>query len=112
MSDAAILNRLYEIIEQRKQSATVEKSYVKSLMDGGLPKIAAKITEEAAEVIEAADQADRKHVTHEAADLIFHLWVLMSQQGVKPADVYAELARRFGTSGHDEKAARPSEDPS
>ena len=108
MSDAAILNRLYEIIEQRKHSATAEKSYVKSLMDQGVPKITAKITEEADEVIQAAAQSDSNHLTHEIADLVFHLWVLMSQQGIKPTDIYAELERRFGTGGHDEKASRPS----
>lgn len=112
MSDPAILNRLYEAIEQRKNSATAGKSYVKSLMDQGASKIASKITEEAAEVVEAAQKPDRENLVHEAADLVFHLWVLMSQQGVQPSDLYAELNRRFGTSGHDEKASRTSGEPS
>lgn len=112
MSDAAVLDRLYQIIEQRKQTATAQTSYVKSLMDQGVGKISAKVTEEAAEVVQAAGQGDVQNLTHEAADLIFHLWVLMSRQGVKPPEIYAELERRFGTSGHAEKASRPAGGPS
>ena len=77
---------------------------------GGVEKIGAKIVEEAAEVVEAAremsDPSGREHVVHEAVDLIYHLFVLLGHQDIAISEIEAEVARRFGVSGLDEKAAR------
>lgn len=103
-----ILARLAAVIEARK-GATAEKSYTASLLAGGVPRIGAKIAEEAAEVVEAAaEQGEdgRRHLVHEAADLLFHLLVLLAHREVRLAEVAAELERRMGVSGHEEKARR------
>ncbi len=102
---AAILSRLAKVIAGRR-SEPPDKSYVSSLLQKGLPKINAKITEEAGEVTEALVEGDRTHITREAADVIFHLMVGLESAGVKVEDVFAELRRRFGVGGHVEKAAR------
>jgi phosphoribosyl-ATP pyrophosphohydrolase len=103
-----VLNRLMETIESRKAS-TAERSYTASLFAGGVAKIGAKVTEEAGEAVAAATEADdvgRQHLVHEAADLLYHLLVLLAFRGVSLAEVEAELERRVGVSGHDEKAQR------
>lgn len=108
-----ILEKLYTILQQRK-NADGEESYVASLYKKGSPKIAEKILEEAQEVIDEAlaldkapnDAALRKNIRAEAADLLFHLMVMLSHHDVPPSDVFDILDGRFGTSGHDEKAAR------
>jgi phosphoribosyl-ATP pyrophosphohydrolase len=87
-----------------------DKSYVSSLLAKGLPKINAKISEEAREVTEALVEGDRAHITHEAADIIFHLMVGLEAAGVNVDDVFAELRRRFGVGGHVEKASRGTGD--
>lgn len=74
-----------------------------------MPAIGKKIVEEAAEVVEAAaelGEPGHHHLTHEAADLVYHLLVLLAWRGVGLEEVEAELARRFGISGLDEKASR------
>jgi phosphoribosyl-ATP pyrophosphohydrolase len=86
-----------------------EKSYTSQLLAGGVEKIGAKIIEEAAEVVEAAGEtgkAGREHFVREVGDLVYHLLVLMRHQDCTLDDVEAELARRFGVSGLDEKASR------
>lgn len=96
------------VIEDRRVNPP-EKSYTTSLFAAGVSKIGEKIVEEAAEVIEAASEtgdAGRKHLVHESADLIFHLFVLLGHREIPLSEVEAELARRFGISGLDEKAAR------
>ncbi|MCA9504036.1 MAG: phosphoribosyl-ATP diphosphatase [Spirochaetaceae bacterium] len=103
--DARILDRLFSVLETRRQERPAG-SYVVSLLDGGIASIGAKVEEEAAEVIAAARDESDAAVAHEAADLLFHLWVLMLSRGVEPSRVYAELARRFGVGGLAEKAAR------
>lgn len=103
-----ILGQLMAVIEDRKANPP-PKSYTTALFAGGVPKIGAKITEEAAEVVEAAaepDEAGRQHLIREAADLIYHLFVMLGHRDVRLAEVEAELARRFGISGLDEKASR------
>ncbi len=102
---AAILSRLAGVIRARRSEAP-DKSYVASLLGKGVPKINGKILEEAREVTEALSEGDRPHITHEAADVIFHLLVGLEATGVPLDDVFRELQRRFGTSGHTEKAAR------
>lgn len=86
-----------------------EKSYTSKLLAGGVETIAKKIVEESMEVVEAASEAGdagREHFIREVGDLVYHLMVLMRQRGCLLADIEAELHRRFGVSGLDEKAAR------
>ncbi len=104
------LQKLAEVLEQRKQAAP-EESYVSSLYAAGMGKILEKVAEESAEVIEAATGGDAQKIIHETADLWFHTLVMLAQAGLEPDDVLAELDRRFGISGHDEKAARPTTEP-
>jgi phosphoribosyl-ATP pyrophosphohydrolase len=101
-----ILAAVYQIILERKQLGAGEKSYVKSLYDKGLDKILAKIGEEATETAVAGKGGDPDEVVYEAADLIFHLLVLLGYYELPPERIYAELHRRFGISGIDEKASR------
>lgn len=103
MSD--ILNELTQVLAQRKQS-TQEKSYVASLHAKGLNKILEKIGEEASETIIAAKDGDRVEVIKETADLWFHTLIMLSHLDLCAEDVLTELERRFGLSGHDEKASR------
>ena len=96
------------VIEDRKANRP-EKSYTTKLLAGGVEKIGSKVTEEAAEVVEAAGEpgdAGRSHTIAEAADVLYHLFVLLAHRDIALADVEAELAKRFGISGLDEKAAR------
>jgi phosphoribosyl-ATP pyrophosphohydrolase len=103
MSD--VLTRLAEVLEARK-NADPESSYVAGLYKKGLDSILKKVGEEAAETIIAAKSGDPKQVIYETADLWFHTMVMLAEQGLKPDDVLAELDRRFGLSGLDEKASR------
>jgi len=82
-------------------------SYVASLFAKGNPKIAQKLGEEAVEAVIAAMAGDSRALVGEAADLLFHLMVLLAASDVKLAEVMAELERREGVSGLAEKAARP-----
>ncbi|MEW6692492.1 MAG: phosphoribosyl-ATP diphosphatase [Pseudomonadota bacterium] len=100
-----ILDELHAVLESRKQAAP-ETSYVASLYAKGRPTIAKKVGEEAAETIIAAIQGDRDALVYETADLWFHSLVLLAEAGIPPQAVLDELARRFGLSGHAEKAAR------
>ena len=115
MDNHEIIARLTAILEQRKDAAP-GSSYVASLYDKGLDAILKKIGEEAAETIMAAKDLDhiagdelenlKDKLVYEVADLWFHSMVLLADQGLTADDVLKELARRFGVSGHDEKAAR------
>ncbi len=102
---ADTLDRLGNIIAARR-TAEPDSSYVASLFAKGLPKIAQKVGEEAVETIIAALSGDAEALTGEAADLLFHLLVLLEASGVPLSRVLAELDRREGVSGLDEKAAR------
>lgn len=107
-ANETILAQLMAVIEDRKRTLP-EKSYTTRLFEGGVPKIGAKVLEEAAEVIEAASEpgeAGRDHTVREAADLVYHLLVLLAQRNIPLAAVENELAGRFGISGLDEKASR------
>ena len=105
MNSSEILAQLTEILEQRKGAAP-DSSYVASLYDKGLDAILKKVGEEATETVMAAKDADAEKLVYEVADLWFHTMVLLADQGLSADDVLKELARRFGVSGHDEKAAR------
>jgi len=103
MSD--ILERLADLVESRK-GGDAEKSYVSRLFAGGPDAILKKIGEEATETVMAAKDGDRLRIVGETADLWFHCLIMLAQYGLRPADVLAELRRREGISGIDEKAAR------
>jgi phosphoribosyl-AMP cyclohydrolase / phosphoribosyl-ATP pyrophosphohydrolase len=103
---AVVLTRVADVITRRRRERP-EKSYVVSLLDGGFAKINGKIMEEAGELVDALPAPDAAHTAHEAADLIFHALVGLEAAGVRPDAVFAELRRRFGISGIDEKAGRP-----
>lgn len=97
--------RLEKVLEARKLS-TGEKSYTRSLFDGGAEKIGQKIIEEAGEVVAALKSESDERVASEAADVYYHLLVGLSLRNVSFRSVLAVLARRFGVGGHVEKAAR------
>lgn len=99
------LQRLETIIAERR-SASADSSYVASLFAKGREKIAQKVGEEATETVIAALSGDPEKLTSEAADLLFHLVVLLAEGGVTVDQVLAELDRRDGVSGLAEKAAR------
>jgi phosphoribosyl-ATP pyrophosphohydrolase len=109
MPDSSIMEALMGVIADRRANPPAERSYVADLLRGGIAKIGAKIVEEAAEVVEAADEAGdagRAHLVKEAADLVFHTAVLLGYRDIAWTAVEAELARRFGTSGITEKESR------
>ncbi len=99
------LTRLEATIRERLD-ADPASSYVASLHARGLPVIARKLGEEAVEAIVAALSGSRAELVGEAADVLFHLTVLLAEKGVPLSEVMAELDRREGMSGLDEKAAR------
>ena len=100
-----ILNTLEKILEERK-SSTKDKSYVSSLYSKGVNSILEKISEESEEVIQAVKEEGRDEVIHEVADLWFNIMVLLRHQDISIEEIELELARRFGVSGHEEKASR------
>lgn len=101
----SILNALEKILEERK-SASKDQSYASSLYSKGASAILEKISEESEEVIKAVNEEGRKEVIHEVADLWFHLLVLLRHEDIQIEEIESELVRRFGISGHDEKASR------
>jgi phosphoribosyl-ATP pyrophosphohydrolase len=105
MTEATTLARLEATIAARR-AADPDSSYVARLNAKGLGKIAQKLGEEATETVIAALTGDRNELVGEAADLLFHLMVLLNAKGVPLSEVLTELDRREGTSGIAEKAAR------
>lgn len=103
---AVVVSRVADLIARRRRERP-ERSYVVSLLDAGWPKILGKILEESGELVDALPEGDAAHTAHEAADLIFHVLVGLEAAGVPVDDVFAQLRRRFGVSGLDEKASRP-----
>lgn len=110
MSD--ILKQLDQVLEERKKESA-DSSYVASLYHKGLEKILKKVGEEANETIMAAkdlehqaNDENKAHLVYEVADLWFHTLVLLASKDLSSEDITAELQRRFGLSGHDEKASR------
>ena len=106
MAERTLLERLEAAIAARR-GADPASSYVASLNARGQDAILKKVGEEATELVVAAKGGDRKAIVHEAADLWFHCLVLLSWHGVPLADVLAELERREGRSGIEEKNSRP-----
>jgi phosphoribosyl-AMP cyclohydrolase / phosphoribosyl-ATP pyrophosphohydrolase len=107
--DSDILETLYQVIQERRQNPS-EKSYVASLFAKGLDKILAKIGEEATETAVAGKGGNAEEIVYETADLFFHVLLLLSYYDLPPELVYAELRRRFGLSGLEEKRLRPQID--
>jgi len=102
---ADTLKELTRILESRK-GADPESSYVASLYSKGLDKILEKVGEESVEAIIAAKNGDKEKIIYETADLWFHSMVMLAELDLSSDDILDELARRFGVSGHDEKASR------
>jgi phosphoribosyl-ATP pyrophosphohydrolase len=109
MTKSDVLERLAEVISQRQRERP-QDSYVTRLFEGGHPAVAAKVREECEELIRAAAAGDAEHTAHEAADLLFHVLVLLADAGVEAGAVYAELEGRFGTGGLEEKRSRAAKE--
>jgi phosphoribosyl-AMP cyclohydrolase / phosphoribosyl-ATP pyrophosphohydrolase len=101
-----VLQQLARTLEARRDSSSGEKSYTKSLLDKGMPKILEKIAEESGELAAELPSSPDDRVIYETADLLFHVMVGLTARRIPVERVLTELARRFGTSGHVEKAAR------
>ncbi len=100
-----VLDRLFAVIEDRRGSDSAE-SYTARLLAEGADRIAQKLGEEAVETVIAATKQDRAALIGESADLLYHLLVLWAASDVGPGEVWAELARREGRSGLEEKRSR------
>jgi phosphoribosyl-ATP pyrophosphohydrolase len=104
-TDVTVLERLFEVLKSRR-GADPEASYTAALLAAGPERIGAKLSEEAAETVQALLSESGQRVAAESADLLYHLLVLWTEAGIEPGDVWRELARREGVSGLAEKAAR------
>jgi phosphoribosyl-ATP pyrophosphohydrolase len=107
MTSKFTLADLEKRVHERAQ-ADAGESYTRSLIDKGVAHCAKKLGEEAFETAMAAVQEDKPRLVSEAADLIYHLLVVLEARGVKLAEVEAELDKRTVQSGHAEKASRKS----
>ena len=100
---SAILTQLADMIARRQAEQTPD-SYTVKLLNSGVDRVAKKVGEEATEVVIGAMKGDPNELRYELADLVYHMWVLLQQQGVTPEMVWAELQGRFypqmGTDGH------------
>lgn len=105
-----ILDAVVNVLQDRQQNPS-DQSYTSSLFTKGTAKICEKISEEAGELVEAAmeNDSDQQHLIHEAADLVFHVLVLLVHQNLSLNEIRTELGNRFGTSGLVEKANRNNE---
>jgi len=103
--DIEILQRLYDVVLQRRK-ADPDESYVAKRFKQGTAKIVQKFGEEAVETVIAAMREDKEEVISESADMIFHWLLLLADVGVRPEEVWKELDHRTGISGLDEKALR------
>lgn len=106
-ADATILDALWRTVEGRRLAGDVEHSHSARLLARGTAKVAQKLGEEAVETVIEATQGNRAATVLESADLLYHLVVVWVDAGIRPEEVWAELARRQGISGIAEKAARP-----
>ena len=106
-ANAMILDQLWQTVEQRRLAGDVTTSHSARLMARGTAKVAQKFGEEAVECVIEATIGNRAATVLESADVLYHLMVVWVDAGIRPAEVWAELARRQGISGIAEKAARP-----
>lgn len=100
-----ILQKLCAVLDERKQ-ADPDQSYTASLLQDGPDKILKKLGEEATELVIASKSDENDAIIHETADLLFHMLVLLKHHDLSIDDIYSELEKRFGLSGHEEKARR------
>ncbi|NQU72463.1 MAG: phosphoribosyl-ATP diphosphatase [Rhodospirillales bacterium] len=105
MTSSEILDRLFAVIESRR-GVDPKSSYTAKLLSDGRSRIARKLGEEAIEAVIAATEGDKAALTAESADVLYHLLVAWADAGIAPNDIWAELARREGVSGIDEKNSR------
>jgi phosphoribosyl-AMP cyclohydrolase / phosphoribosyl-ATP pyrophosphohydrolase len=114
-ADGALVDEPFEVSSffgelertiRERQASTAEKSYTRSLLDGGIAKIGGKISEEAGELVAALSAESDERVLSEAADLLFHVLVGLRARGLDLRAVAAKLAARTSQSGHAEKASR------
>jgi phosphoribosyl-AMP cyclohydrolase / phosphoribosyl-ATP pyrophosphohydrolase len=105
-SSVRVLDSLEQVLIARRDHATGEKSYTRSLLDGGFVKILAKIAEEHGELAAELPDGEEDDVVHETADLLFHMMVGLVARKIPIERVWLELGRRFGIGGHVEKASR------
>jgi len=106
-ADAAILDRLWAVVEERRQAGDTMNSHSARLIARGTAKVAQKLGEEAVECVIEAATGNRAATVLESADLLYHLVVVWVDAGIRPQEVWGELARRQGISGIVEKASRP-----
>jgi len=102
----SILDRLGEVLEQRRKDGAADTSYTRRLLNGGFDLIIRKIEEEKNELIAELPGGDASAIVHETADLLFHMLVGLAARDISPTAVLRELERRFGVSGVAEKASR------
>ena len=107
-ADAMVLDQLWQTVEQRRVAGDIVSSHSARLMARGTAKVAQKFGEEAVECVIEATIGNRAATVLESADVLYHLMVIWVDAGIRPEDVWAELARRQGISGIAEKAARPA----
>ena len=105
--DAAVLDRLWATIEQRRLAGDAVMSHSARLIARGTQKVAQKLGEEAVELVIEAVARNRAGTVSESADVLYHLMLLLVDAGITPAEIWAELAHREGISGIAEKASRP-----
>ena len=106
-AQAAVLDDLWRVVEARRASGDIQHSHSARLLSRGTAKVAQKLGEEAVECVIEAATGNRAATVLESADLLYHLVVVWVDAGIKPVEVWAELARRQGISGIVEKASRP-----
>jgi phosphoribosyl-ATP pyrophosphohydrolase len=106
-AEAAILDRLWRVVEDRRRAGDAAVSHSARLLARGTAKVVQKLGEEAVECVIEAAMGNRDATVLESADLLYHLVVVWVDAGIRPEEVWAELARRQGISGIAEKAARP-----
>jgi phosphoribosyl-ATP pyrophosphohydrolase len=106
-AEASILDRLWRVVEERRQAGDTMTSHSARLLARGTAKVAQKLGEEAVECVIEAATGNRAATVLESADLLYHLMVVWVDAGIRPEEVWGELARRQGISGIAEKAARP-----
>jgi len=107
-ANAMVLDQLWQTVEQRRLAGDVASSHSARLLARGTAKVAQKFGEEAVECVIEATIGNRDATVLESADVLYHLMVIWVDAGIRPEEVWAELARRQGISGIAEKAARPA----
>jgi phosphoribosyl-ATP pyrophosphohydrolase len=103
--DDNIVDALYRVVQERKANPS-DSSYTVSLLRKGIDTVLKKMGEEAVELVIAGKGGNRDEIVYETADLLYHLVVVLGYYDIEPEEIYAELRRRFGISGIEEKESR------